>query len=379
MSRKGKETLLKAVIQAIPTHILSCFQIPVSICDALRKAMADFWWGIEGGKKKMHWRSWEWLSTPKVLGGMGFWDMVLFNQAMLGRQCWRLLTDPSSLCARVLKGWYFPDCNFWDSTVPRSSSFTWRSICFGMQLVKKGVRWSIGDGRKVHVLTDNGTPNFKTDSFSPLTPIPDGATVDFLLDDSCSSWNADIVRSFFEEEVAKQILEIPISQGGGEDFVSWPFTKYGMYSVRTAYNLARTEKFFLDQSKMSRGTSSLSEQDGKLWKKLWATRAPGKMKINLWHFAHDCLPSGVQLCRRHIPASTACVFCAQEETVAHTFLFCQYAKEVRAFPPVVPKQSPAGATVVWGYRQCILHLGTLFPHRRLPNGSPQFFFLFTLF
>jgi hypothetical protein len=32
----------------------------------------------------MHWRSWEWLSTPKNLGGMCFWDLVLFNQAMLG-------------------------------------------------------------------------------------------------------------------------------------------------------------------------------------------------------------------------------------------------------------------------------------------------------
>lgn len=30
---------------------------------------SDFWWGVEGGKKKMHWRSWEWLSTPKHLGG----------------------------------------------------------------------------------------------------------------------------------------------------------------------------------------------------------------------------------------------------------------------------------------------------------------------
>jgi hypothetical protein len=57
MSRAGKETLLKAIIQAIPTFIMSYFQIPISICDALRKTIADHWWGFEDRKKKMHWHS----------------------------------------------------------------------------------------------------------------------------------------------------------------------------------------------------------------------------------------------------------------------------------------------------------------------------------
>jgi hypothetical protein len=41
-----------------------------------------------------------------------------------------------------------------------------------------------------------------------------------------------------------------------------------------------------------------------------------------------CLPTGVQLVRRHVPASAACIFCGREEDVEHAMLQCQFAKEV---------------------------------------------------
>jgi ribonuclease HI len=197
-----------------------------------------------------------------------------------------------------------------------------------MQLVKKGVRWSVGDGKTIKLLTDNWIPNFAPGSLRTLAPIPSGASVDFCLNESRRAWDVDTVRSVFEEDVANQILQIPISRRGGEDFVSWPFTKFGVYTVRSAYNMARTESFFVERSKHGGDASSAVEEDTQMWKKLWAISAPGKMKIHLWRFAHDCLPSGVQLCRRHIPADTGCIHCNLEETAAHAFLFCQYAKEV---------------------------------------------------
>jgi hypothetical protein len=96
-------------------------------------------------------------------------------------------------------------------------------------------------------------------SFTLLAPIPEGAAVDFLLQDDHGAWDVDVVRAVFEEDVANQVLQIPINRRVGEDFMSWPHTKFGDYTVRSAYNLARSEKFFLDRSMQGGGASSITE------------------------------------------------------------------------------------------------------------------------
>ena len=53
--------------------------------------------------KKIHWLSWERLCWPKKCGGMGFRDLHYFNLAMLAKQGWTLLSNPDSLCTRILK------------------------------------------------------------------------------------------------------------------------------------------------------------------------------------------------------------------------------------------------------------------------------------
>ena len=170
MSRAGKETLIKAVCQAIPLYVMSCFQVPVDICEKMRKCLADQWWGFEDGKKKMHWRSWDWLSTPKSLGGLGFRHFVTFNQAMLGKQCWRLATEPSSLCARVLKGRYFSATDFLNASKPRSASFNGRSLLFGRDLLLKGMRWNVGNGLSIKILKDKWILGFPSGSLPPPPP-----------------------------------------------------------------------------------------------------------------------------------------------------------------------------------------------------------------
>jgi hypothetical protein len=148
------------------------------------------------------------------------------------------------------------------------------------------------------------------------------------MNESGQGWEEDTVRAFFHEDLANSILQIPISRLDGDDFVSWPHDKHGVYSVRSAYNLVRTLSFFAKRCKNSRGSSSDLDMEAKMWKLVWAIKAPLKMKVTLWHIIHDCLPTGFQLRYRHISADDQCVFCGQSERIEHLLLFCPFARAV---------------------------------------------------
>ncbi|KAK2651128.1 hypothetical protein Ddye_018617 [Dipteronia dyeriana] len=105
----GKEVLLKAVIQSIPTYSMSLFRLPKVLIDDLHRLSARFWWGSDDEKRRIHWCSWKFLCQSKDFGVLRFRDLSIFNKAMLAKQCWRLLIRLNSLAAKVLKYCYYPD------------------------------------------------------------------------------------------------------------------------------------------------------------------------------------------------------------------------------------------------------------------------------
>uniref|UniRef100_A0A803NVQ6 Chloride channel protein n=1 Tax=Cannabis sativa TaxID=3483 RepID=A0A803NVQ6_CANSA len=117
LSKGGKEVLLKAVIQAIPSYAMSVFKLPDSFCNFVEKEMANFWWGIVDGKYKLHWKKWKLLCNSKSLGGLGFRSLKPFNQAMLAKQAWRIHTNQSPLLTQLFKAKYFPRTPFLDSSL----------------------------------------------------------------------------------------------------------------------------------------------------------------------------------------------------------------------------------------------------------------------
>lgn len=64
------------------------------------------------------------MGRSKNNGGMGFRDLECFNLAMLVEQGWRLLQQPDSLAARIIKEKYFSHSTFLEAPVGCNPSYT---------------------------------------------------------------------------------------------------------------------------------------------------------------------------------------------------------------------------------------------------------------
>jgi hypothetical protein len=220
MSMAGKEVLIKSVAQALPIYIMGIFKLPAGFHDDYMQLIRNFWWGEEDGERKVHWSSWDNLIKPKNQGGMGFRDTTLFNQALLARQAWRLIQNPNSLAARLMKAIYYPRGNLIDTVFRAQASPVWHGIEHGLELLKEGVVWRIGDGKSIRTWRDNWIPRNHALKAQP-TRIPDRHRRVYQLVNSVdSSWKVQIICRNFQPHDADLILQLKPPDASKKDFLA---------------------------------------------------------------------------------------------------------------------------------------------------------------
>lgn len=104
--------------------------------------------------KKIQWKQCSNLGENKNSGGLGFRELIAFNKALLAKQVWRLLQNPNSLLAIILKQKYFKYYSVLDAKVSHNPSFLWRSLTTSIALVKEGMCWYDGNGRSIQTWND---------------------------------------------------------------------------------------------------------------------------------------------------------------------------------------------------------------------------------
>lgn len=90
----------------------------------------------------------------KAHGGLGFRYLVCFNNALLAKQCWRLLYNFNVLVAKILMAIYYSNDTFLDGSLGKLSSLSWRSIWLFCNLLKARLIWKIDDDKSVKIWKD---------------------------------------------------------------------------------------------------------------------------------------------------------------------------------------------------------------------------------
>jgi hypothetical protein len=323
LSKMGKEILIKAYGQAIPLFAMSCFDITKEICDQMSSMVCRFWWAQQDDTNKVHSLSWEKLVRSKKIGGLGYKDLHSFNIAMLAKQAWRLLTDPSSLCARVLKAKYFPESDVLGDTPKAGMSYMWRSILKGVELLKEGLIKRVGNGASTNIWHDpwvvrEGIPYVISPKHNNLVD-----QVADLINPVSGDWDEELVCDCLWTAV--HVLQMPV-RGNLDDCWAWRLDQKGIFSVKSAYWLHRT---LLDDKGCSSGVQQAPEAVYFCWNDIWSCPCPPNVRQFLWRIAHDSIPHRCNIARKGIDIDPLCLVCGRlNEDGAHLFLKCKGVKQI---------------------------------------------------
>ncbi|KAM6586543.1 hypothetical protein CsatA_009148 [Cannabis sativa] len=318
LSRAGKEILVKTVLQSLPTYAMSVFLLPLEISREIERMMTKFWWQTsKNSQKGIHWMAWDKLSKNKKGGGLGFRDLRDFNLAMLGKQGWRLMSRPDSLASKVFKARYYNDGSFLTAQLGSNPSFVWRSILEAQDLVRRGIRWCVGNGQSISVLGEPWLPDANNPLVTSSHPTLASVTVASLMSMDNGGWDNKIIEDLFEVRDQQLIKSIPLQAPTALDRMYWTLEKSGIFSVKSAYSFLQKDKGYW-----------YDDQTASFWNKLWSLKVPPKIANLLWRACTECLPTLVQLRIKKVVSFVLCPLCqTEEESTLHSLVTCTVVQQ----------------------------------------------------
>lgn len=141
----GKILLIKSVLSAIPTYLLSILQAPPKVTKDINISLRSFLWNDNlGGRKKIPLLAWDNICHPKELGGAGIHDLAIQNKALGAKLVWKLYADPlrkwdSIMLAKYLRG-ASRERIFTATSLPKGSAF-WNFLVSCSRVILPHLSW----------------------------------------------------------------------------------------------------------------------------------------------------------------------------------------------------------------------------------------------
>lgn len=150
LSKVGKATLIKSVIQAIPTYIMTTHLLPLGCCEELDALVRKFWWEAKPNASGfLALKAWKDICKPKDLGELGFRRFKDMNVALLAKLGWKLANGEDCLWTRLLKAKYLQKTTFFGYTLKKETSNIWQGLVKTRKLLRTASCFCFGDGSSI--------------------------------------------------------------------------------------------------------------------------------------------------------------------------------------------------------------------------------------
>lgn len=324
LSIGGRLTLIRSVLESLPMYYFSLYKVPCKVIKDLESIMSNFLWGGSKDVYKMHWVSWDRISTPKNRGGLGVCKLRVSNIALLAKWVWRFKSESSSLWCKVVKALHVSNRSWDFLPVRKSLNGVWshivkllsRTVVAGMP-IRKFFKGSVGRGADISFWIDPWLVNVPLKEVCPrlfnLERYKRCKVFERLIrleEGFKKVWNWKR-RAMSDEEhgelsVLDRLLD-GVELSDSLDRWVWMGEGNGKFSVGAVRCLINNDKDY----------SNIQVFD-------WCKWVPVKCNIFGWRAEMGKIPTAMALRHRGIPIlDVSCPFCGEaEESVDHLFTGC---------------------------------------------------------
>ncbi|KAF5812274.1 putative RNA-directed DNA polymerase [Helianthus annuus] len=330
LSMGGRVTLIKSVLESLPTYFFSLYKAPVQVIKDIEAKIRNFLWGGDQNNRKIHWAAWDRVACPTDKGGLGLSRLKNINISLLAKWGWRFKVDKEKLWVKVIEAVHSTKNRMDSFPVRKTIGGVWCNIINLLDKVllenkplKQYIVGKVGSGEVIQFWLDPwlsiGPLFLRFPALFQLENKKDCKIADrFGLVEGFSrfrwQWKRHLsVGQEIDELIELSSLLINIDLNDNSDKWDWMGSVDGQFSVGLVKSLLSKNLGLQGQYIPSRCK--------------WI---PRKCNIFIWRLGLDKLATMDALRKRNIElGNQSCVLCGEEdESVSHLFTSCYLASSL---------------------------------------------------
>ena len=332
LSRAGRLTLIKCVLNSLPVYFMSLFKMPRTVAAKIVKMQRAFFWGrINGESKCRPTVKWAEIELPKELGGLGVGNILHKNLILLFKWWWRFSESDNTLWKRIIKSVHDIKGDMASrDTFGKAKSGLWAKLLNNdpntakvRSIIEEGMRVRVGNGKSILFWHDRWCvagvlkcifPRLYTISTQKQCQLyhmgewVEGSWV----------WHLQWRRPLYDWEMEQvDTLRLNIEQYGPKQntengllWMNMELSSYPTKAISTTFN------------------SLVSSMPKSLVSVVWQKYIPPRAQLTVWLAYKEKLKTGDFLVEKGIisPQNAYCPFCRNElESNTHILFTCRFA------------------------------------------------------